>query len=61
MMNEEFEQYNEKMISIWGKRAAELAEIPDVQEKMIKIKTAESKEAAEKFLYMLAAATLCGV
>lgn len=41
-----------------GKRAEDLAKNADVQDKMIKIASKESKEAAEKFLYMLAIATL---
>ena len=44
-----------------GKRAEELAKDANVQNKMVEIVKTESKEAAEKYLYMLAIATLCGI
>lgn len=51
---------NEQGFSMIGKRAEELSEDADVQKKMLEIAKADSKEAAEKYLYMLAIATLCG-
>lgn len=45
---------------ILGKRAEELVRNEDVvQSKMVAIAKIEGKEAAEKFLYSLAIATLC--
>lgn len=41
-----------------GERAEELAQIPEVQNKMIEISNNEGKEAAEKWLYMSAIASL---
>lgn len=51
---------NKQGFAIIGKRAEELSKSKDVQEKMVEIAKNESKEAAEKYLYMLAIATLCG-
>ena len=51
---------NEQGLEMIGKRAEELAKDTSVQKKMVKIAKTESKEAAEKYLYMLAIATLCG-
>ena len=42
-----------------GDRAAELTEKEEVQKKMLEILQKESKEAAEKWVYSLAIATLC--
>lgn len=52
---------NEQGFAMIGKRAEELAKNIDVQKKMLNIAKTDSKEAAEKYLYMLAIATLCGV
>lgn len=41
-----------------GERAEELAKIPEVKEKMLEILNKEGKEAAEKWLYMSAIASL---
>lgn len=41
-----------------GERAEELAQIPEVQNKMIEISNKEGKKAAEKWLYMSAIASL---
>ena len=41
-----------------GERAEQLAQIPEVQNKMIEILNKEGKEAAEKWLYMSAIASL---
>ena len=43
-----------------GERAEELASNTEVQKKMVEIAKTEGKEKAEKFLYNLAIATLCG-
>ena len=51
---------NEQGFEMIGNRAEELAKNTDVQAKMLDIAKTESKEAAEKYLYMLAIATLCG-
>ena len=44
-----------------GTRAAELAKKPEVQKKMMQIAKERCKEEAEKWLYMLAIATLVGI
>lgn len=44
-----------------GKRAEELSKKPEVQKKMLRIAKEKSKEEAERWLYMSAIATLCGV
>lgn len=51
---------NEQGFVLIGKRAEELSKDISVQKKMVEIANSESKEAAEKYLYMLAIATLCG-
>ena len=43
---------------IIGERVQELIKIKEVQEKMLSIAKAESKEKAEKYVYRLAIATL---
>ena len=43
-----------------GERAEELTSNTEVQKKMVEIAKTEGKEKAEKFLYNLAIATLCG-
>lgn len=50
---------NEQGFAMIGKRAEELAKNTDVQKKMLNIAKTDSKEVAEKYLYMLAIATLC--
>lgn len=44
---------------ILGDRVSELCENKEVQNKMLEILRKESKEAAEKWVYSLAIATLC--
>lgn len=44
-----------------GKRAEELIEVPSVQRKMLDISIKDGKEAAEKYLYLLAVASLAGI
>lgn len=44
-----------------GKRAEELTRHSEIQHKMLKIANTESKEAAVKWLYVAAIATLCGM
>lgn len=51
---------NEQGFAMIGNRASELAKNTDVQKKMIEIAETESKEAAVKYVYMLAIATLYG-
>ncbi len=51
---------NEQGFAIIGKRAEELSKNKDIQAKMLQIVKTDGKEAAEKYLYMLAIATLCG-
>lgn len=51
---------NKQGFAMIGKRAEELVKDAKVQSKMVEIVKTENKEAAEKYLYMLAIATLCG-
>ena len=51
---------NEEAYKLIGERAEELSKNTDVQNKMVEIAKSEGKEKAEKFLYNLAIATLCG-
>lgn len=51
---------SEQGFAMIGERAEELTKDVKVQNKMIEIVKSESKEAAEKYLYMLAIATLSG-
>lgn len=44
-----------------GERAEELTKNIEIQKKMVEIAKSDGKEKAEKFLYNLAVATLCGV
>lgn len=46
-------------MQILGDRVMELTEKEEVQKKMVEIAKAESKEAAEKWVYSLAIATIC--
>ena len=41
-----------------GERAEQLSQIPDVQNKMVEIARSQGKQAAEKWLYMSAIASL---
>lgn len=51
---------NKEAYTLIGERANELSEKSEVQKKMVEIAKAQGKEAAEKYLYKLAIATLCG-
>ncbi len=51
---------NEQGFALIGKRAEELAKDTNAQKKMVEIAKNESRDAAEKYLYVLAIATLCG-
>lgn len=51
---------NEQGFSMIGERADALAKDTVVQKKMMEIEAKEGKEAAIKFLYLLAISTLCG-
>ena len=44
-----------------GKRAEELASKTEVQKKMLQIAKEKGKEEAEKWIYISAIATLCGI
>lgn len=46
------------MVKVLGERAEEMAKDTEVQKEMVKIAKANGKEAAEKWLYMLAVASL---
>ena len=52
---------NKEAFTMMGTRATELAKKPDVQKKMLQIVKESGKEEAEKWLYMLAIATLAGI
>ena len=52
---------NNEAYKLIGERANELSKNKEVQKKMVEIAKTEGKEKAEKFLYNLAIATLCGV
>lgn len=49
---------DKQAFNLIGHRTRELAERPDVQETMLKIAKEKGKEEAEKWVYMLAIATL---
>jgi len=44
-----------------GERAAELSKDENVQKKAVEIAKLQGKEAGEKYIYMLAIATLAGI
>lgn len=46
---------------IIGERAAELEKDENVQKKAVEIAKSQGKEAGEKYIYMLAIATLAGL
>uniref|UniRef100_A0AAU8B5H5 Uncharacterized protein n=1 Tax=Dulem virus 39 TaxID=3145757 RepID=A0AAU8B5H5_9CAUD len=52
---------NEEAFKLIGKRAEELANDAKVQRKAIEIAQSQGKEAGEKYIYMLAIATLAGI
>lgn len=52
---------NNEAYKLIGERANELSKNTEVQNKMVEIAKTEGKEKAEKFLYNLAIATLCGI
>ncbi len=51
---------NEQGFSMIGERANALAKDSNVQKKMMEVQAREGKEAAVRFLYLLAISTLCG-
>lgn len=51
---------NHEAYKLIGERAEQLSKMPDVQEKMIRLARENGKEAAEKWLYLAAVATLAG-
>lgn len=58
---ENMKMTNEQSFAMIGKREEELAKNTNVQAKMLDIAKTENKEVAERYLYMLAIATLCGI
>ena len=53
---------NNEAYKLIGKRAQELSETLEVQEKMVKmVHNGATKEEAEKWLYMCAIGTLAGI
>ena len=52
---------NDEAYKIIGKRATELVKKLEVQKKMLEIAKTKGKDAAEKWLYMTAVATLVGI
>ena len=52
---------NKEAFNLIGERAKELATKTDVQQKMLRIAEEKSKEDAEKWLYMIAIATLANI
>lgn len=52
---------DQEVYEMIGKRAEELIGVPNVQRKMLDISSKDGKEAAEKYLYLLAIASLAGV
>lgn len=51
---------NEQGFTMIGERADALAKDTSVQKKVLEIEAEEGKEAAVRFLYLLAVSTLCG-
>lgn len=51
---------DEEAIAMIGKRAAEIAEIPQIQKRMVDVANKEGKSMAMRELYMLAISTLFG-
>jgi len=49
---------NSEAYKLIGEKAAELANKPEVQAKMVQIAKTEGKEEAERWLYLLAIAVL---
>lgn len=52
---------NQEAYKLIGERATELAKNEKVQEKAVEIAKLQGKEAREKYIYMLAIATLAGI
>lgn len=52
---------NTEAYNLIGERAAELAKDEKVQEKAVEIARTQGKDAGEKYIYMLAIATLAGI
>lgn len=50
----------ENMIGLIAERLEEVIKLPEVQQKMIKIKNEKGEDSAIKYAYMLAIATLYG-
>ena len=51
---------NKEAYKLIGERTAEIVKRPEIQKKMLEIANAEGKEAAVKWVYMAAIATLYG-
>lgn len=52
---------DKEALAMIGERATELTKKADVQKKMMDIAKEKGKEEAEKWLYLSAIATLCGI
>lgn len=52
---------NKEAFDLIGKRAAELAQSEKVQKRVVEIAAKQGKAAGEKYVYMLAVATLAGI
>ena len=46
---------------IIGQRVKQIAELPEIQAKMVKMAKENGKESAEKWVYMMAIGTLIGM
>ena len=50
-----------KMLAILGKRAEEIANLPEVRQKAFEIYQQSGMDAAQSYIYRLAIGTLCGI
>ncbi len=52
---------DKEAFALIGRRAQELAALPEIREKMTALAVKSGKEAAERMVYLMAIATLAGV
>ena len=52
---------DKKAFALVGRRAQEVAALPEIREKMTELAGKSGKEAAERMVYMMAIATLAGL
>ena len=52
---------DQEALALIGNRAQELSMLPEIREKMMRLAAKQGREAAEKMLFMMAAATLAGI